>query len=206
MNKKEFDRLIKENPKQKFKVLHSSYSCWDIGDVVEVNLRDVGETGVRIWSEEDEASLYFHYSEIEPYFEEMSSKVDPEGWIEWNGGNQPVSGKVKYKMRNLDYTSSDNADNLRWEHWRWEDGSADIIAYRIVQDPQEESSESITDDLEVNEYQSSQEEDTASESNTGASVEIQVKVTVQYDEYILSRDEAWKLYKDLEKVFEEQVV
>jgi hypothetical protein len=58
-----------------------------------------------------------------------------EGWIEWGGGDCPVSGDalVDWKMRGGDnpYWMPTKATHLRWSHGPSED---DIVAYRVVRE------------------------------------------------------------------------
>lgn len=54
---------------------------------------------------------------------------DEEGWIEWNGGENPAPGAtVEYRMRGGD-SYEDEANNLRWNACGW---AGDIVAYRVV--------------------------------------------------------------------------
>jgi hypothetical protein len=69
-----------------------------------------------------------------------------EGWIEWGGGERPVSGMVEFRCRD-GYSDASNAEQLAstqgcdwWSHTQqrapWnrsgECRDDDIIAYRIV--------------------------------------------------------------------------
>lgn len=60
------------------------------------------------------------------------------GWIEWNGGECPVSGTVDVKLRRAhddteDFLLSDcKARDMRWRHIGNE---SDIVAYRLVDAP-----------------------------------------------------------------------
>jgi len=64
--------------------------------------------------------------------------IDKDEWIEWDGGDCPVSSEtvVDYVMREIgiDYTKAEShlswasAGKLRWSHG---DGAGDIITYRI---------------------------------------------------------------------------
>jgi len=61
----------------------------------------------------------------------LVSETLPDGWIEWNGGENPVPGAyVEYRMRNSE-TCEDEADDLRWDHH----GTAgDIVAYKVTRE------------------------------------------------------------------------
>lgn len=56
-------------------------------------------------------------------------KPDTEGWIEWKGGECPVSGEtlVDIKLRHLNFYGI-KGDEVRWKNYYMGD---DIIAYRI---------------------------------------------------------------------------
>jgi len=63
---------------------------------------------------------------------EPAPAADPDGWIEWNGGENPVPGKmvdVRWRTGVARYAGLSDA-------WRWKHIAApgDIIAYRVVGD------------------------------------------------------------------------
>lgn len=63
---------------------------------------------------------------------EAVSKVNSDGWIEWNGGENPVGDCwVGFKLRYSPYEHRANAKALRWTH---NCESSDIIAYRILEE------------------------------------------------------------------------
>jgi hypothetical protein len=55
-------------------------------------------------------------------------------WIEWRGGDQPVSDGtlVLYRMLNGD----EGEDNAEWVRWKHIGHFSDIIAYRLVNNAQ----------------------------------------------------------------------
>ena len=57
--------------------------------------------------------------------------VDDDGWIEWSGGECPVSAdmSVEVKLRIGTIMGPDHAEVFNWDH---DDASGDIIAYRII--------------------------------------------------------------------------
>ena len=61
----------------------------------------------------------------------LALEIDPDGWIEWDGGDCPVSPEmvVDFKMRDCSVVLFDHcAYALRWKHLSSTD---DIIYYRI---------------------------------------------------------------------------
>jgi len=62
----------------------------------------------------------------------LIAKPDPDGWIDWHGGERPVWGDVMVEvmLRNGDINIS------RARFWTWKRASAeyshDIIAYRVL--------------------------------------------------------------------------
>jgi hypothetical protein len=59
------------------------------------------------------------------------SAPDTNGWVEWTGGECPVSrtARVEYRLRDL-VEGKSIASDLDWRHEVMDD---DIIAYRVVQ-------------------------------------------------------------------------
>lgn len=68
------------------------------------------------------------------------------------------------------------------------------------------SSEALQDTLEEKATEVLTKEENGLERNTGASVNISVLVSVQGNAYQVSRDDAYKLWKDLTEIFEEKIV
>jgi|GEM_PF-6699737 len=67
---------------------------------------------------------------------EADGQPDPDGWIEWNGGECPVDGDVMVKtnLRNGAVCGFDRAKSFDWAHDGYPDLAFDIIAYRIAED------------------------------------------------------------------------
>lgn len=55
-----------------------------------------------------------------------------DGWIEWNGGKQPVASIVAVKVRRRDGSVSTERANMLY--WRHRDLGCDIVAYRVCTD------------------------------------------------------------------------
>lgn len=68
------------------------------------------------------------------------AKPDDDGWIEWDGGEQPVAPDARVEVR----FRSDRPDEVamagqwRWNHWHKSRGGEpnphDIVAYRLVKE------------------------------------------------------------------------
>lgn len=57
--------------------------------------------------------------------------AEPEGWVKWEGGKNPVPGAyVEYRMRD-EYVCDDESDMLRWDH---RDELGDIVAYKVTRE------------------------------------------------------------------------
>lgn len=61
-----------------------------------------------------------------------ATRTSEPAWIEWNGGESPVtpSAKVEYRLRD-GYTTTWNAMDLSWRH---DGGPSDIVTYRVRDD------------------------------------------------------------------------
>lgn len=66
----------------------------------------------------------------------VDQSVDPDGWIEWTGGECPVAEgtPVEARLRNGD--ESYREDGM-WFRWRWVESdhpyyATDIVAYKVV--------------------------------------------------------------------------
>lgn len=68
------------------------------------------------------------------------------GWIEWEGGEQPVADDVAVKVtcRGGDRFGPDSASCFEWEHYFPGPDGYDIIAYRII--PERANKATLTDD------------------------------------------------------------
>ena len=63
---------------------------------------------------------------------EHAAMQDADGWIEWKGGEQPVSLET---LVNIKTRCGAVAQMLAWEcDWRHNGDNTDIIAYRVVQE------------------------------------------------------------------------
>ena len=66
-------------------------------------------------------------------------KPDADGWVKWAGGECPVDGKTKVDVRFLNGDELFGCDTpwLAGDYdWAHENSTYDIIAYRIVKEPQ----------------------------------------------------------------------
>lgn len=61
---------------------------------------------------------------------------DADGWIKWDGGEQPVDGIVEVRIR-CGLSCKSYANKLRWGHLSEQGGivvyHGDIVAYRVVE-------------------------------------------------------------------------
>ena len=60
-------------------------------------------------------------------------RPDADGWIEWHGGEKPALG-IELKVRMRDEFECVAHEGTRWVHYGTPT-AADIIAYRIIQQP-----------------------------------------------------------------------
>lgn len=81
-----------------------------------------------------------------------------------------------------------------------------IVTADFILNGPKTSSEALQDTLEEKVTEVLTKEENGLESNTGASVNISVLVSVQGNNYQLTRDQAYKLWEDLTEIFEEKIV
>lgn len=77
---------------------------------------------------------------LEQQEKQAEQQVDSDGWIEWKGGECPISlprQEVEYLTR-IGNKHITPAGDLRWYH---EDKGGDIIAYRVVEQERERGEE-----------------------------------------------------------------
>lgn len=137
--------------------------------------------------------------------EKPTTPQDSEGWIEWKGGVIPVPYFTIVDIRHQDggvYLNQRAGEGYcsNWEHLNG--FGSNIVAYRVCVP-------SSTDDTAISqesEYVGSPIAQNVSNDNTGASVSIEINVEVKGTPFKLNRDEAYKLYQDLERIFEESIV
>lgn len=70
-----------------------------------------------------------------PVVIEPQAKTDPDGWIEWGGGERPVAPDTVVDVRFSDNTIGEGEDADVWR-WTWLGDSGDIIDYRIHKQPE----------------------------------------------------------------------
>ena len=87
-----------------------------------------------------------------------------------------------------------------------EGGSECVVTVDFILNGPKTSSEALQDTLEEKTTEVSTKEENGLEGNTGASVNISVLVSVQGNNYQLTRDQAYKLWEDLTEIFEEKLV
>lgn len=85
-------------------------------------------------------------------------------------------------------------------------GFSELVSVDFTLKGPKTSSEALQDTLEEKATEVLAKEENGSESNTGASVNISVLVSVQGNNYQLTRDQAYKLWEDLTEIFEEKIV
>lgn len=64
------------------------------------------------------------------------STADDDGWIEWHGGERPVTRNmnVEVKLRDFAAWRRGMANTWRWRHWG---DASDIVAYRVIEEEKE---------------------------------------------------------------------
>lgn len=60
--------------------------------------------------------------------------VEPDGWVDWAGGECPVLDCVRVDVRFRNGRQADNHDPVGW-NWRRNDWPSDIVAYRVCDAP-----------------------------------------------------------------------
>jgi len=174
------------------------------------------------YAREDEEVTLYTYEEVMEMVniskEEATSKytgaTDSEGWI-LNTGTEPQylldGGKVDVKFVDgiviTEVTNDDrygNNENVeRGAHtWIRHGIRCDIAAWK----PSVASSVDDTAILEPEVYTDSQEDEVSPKAIIGASVDITINVTIDGRSWGITRDEAFKLFKDLKDIFEEKVI
>lgn len=129
-----------------------------------------------------------------------------DGWIEWKGGDaSPIAKGTPHEVnvRGLGEVIDNSPETWNWKHTG---GTGDILAYRILEEPVEPFTTDAITISESSEYIGSPTPQNVSNVTVGASVEIKILLDVQGFRFGLSRDEAYKLYQDLQKVFEESII
>jgi len=105
-------------------LMRNSHVCRHVG-VNEDEDGPHGLTGVRLYDDS-----FFHNLAIREFT--FIGRPDPEGWMPWSGGENPVPGLeviVRYRCGTTDTATSGRGGASDWSH----DGdSHDIIAFRLV--------------------------------------------------------------------------
>ncbi len=98
--------------------------------VLRFRLAKTTSGGIMARSEFGGYVAYEDYQKLEAELEQLRQQVKESYWIEWGGGDCPVTDntKVQLKLRDGDEGFCESTD------WQWfhTGGADDIIAYRIV--------------------------------------------------------------------------
>lgn len=184
------------------------YTSFDLFTVAHDSDLDELTTSRPFWLSVDDGDnqpaftdgINYDYVSIEKLVKVNGSSED---WIKWEGGNEsPVVKGVHTEVKFREGHTSITTGGCRWDHWG---SDGDIVAYRKVKHSVEDGS---TDDIATSdegEYIGSPTPQNVSSVNTGASVSVVINVEVKGKPFELTRDEGYKLYEDLERIFQESI-
>lgn len=140
------------------------------------------------------------------------SATDSEGWI-LNIGAEPQyligGGEIDVKFRDGKISKNVANSNRRGDGstrgaytWHIYESGCCVRSWK----PSVTSSVDDTAILEPKVYTDHQEGEVSPKASTGASVDITINITIDGNSWGITRDEAFKLFKDLKHIFEEKVI
>jgi len=97
------------------------------------------EWGEAVMSEYDfgDYVAYEDYQKLEAELEQLRQQVEvptDDGWIEWKGGECPLSGETKFTIKfRSGQVYIDSSGSPEWWDWSHTDSYGDIVAYRILE-------------------------------------------------------------------------